>query len=76
MMLVHVRICAGQPVVISGETGCGKTSLIKFLLYLLRMPRENFCVLNVHAGVGRKRITDFVETCERSPEQLRRMGLL
>lgn len=35
MMLVHVRICAGQPVVICGETGCGKTSLIKFLLKLL-----------------------------------------
>ena len=35
MMLVHVRICAGEPVVICGETGCGKTSLIKFLLRLL-----------------------------------------
>ena len=35
MMLVHVRICAGEPVIICGETGCGKTSLIKFLLKLL-----------------------------------------
>lgn len=65
MMLVHVRICAGQPIVISGETGCGKTSLIKFLLYLLGMPRDNFRVLNVHAGVGRERITEFVTDCEK-----------
>lgn len=50
MMLIYVRICAMEPVIISGETGCGKTSLIKFLLFLLGMS-DNFRVLNVHAGV-------------------------
>lgn len=64
MMLVHVRVCAGQPVIVSGETGCGKTSLIKFLLFLLGVPKDNFCVLNVHAGVGRERITEFTQRCE------------
>mmetsp|Transcript_16892 Transcript_16892/g.40381 ORF Transcript_16892/g.40381 Transcript_16892/m.40381 type:complete len:3239 (-) Transcript_16892:1608-11324(-) len=63
MMLVHVRVSAGEPVIISGETGCGKTSLIKFLLFLLGK-ESDFLVLNVHAGIGKERIAAFVRACE------------
>lgn len=33
MMIVHVRLSATVPVIVSGETGCSKTSLVKFLAF-------------------------------------------
>jgi len=35
-----------------GETGCGKTSLIKYLCYQIR--DEELEIFNIHAGVTRE----------------------
>jgi hypothetical protein len=49
MLSVFIRGMSGLPVVIMGETGCGKTSLVRFLTTrVLNHLVEIFCV---HAGV-------------------------
>ena len=46
------------------QTGCGKTSLVKFLAYVVGLPAENFRVLNMHAGIDKGMIATFVRECE------------
>lgn len=65
MMLVHVRVTASLPVVIMGETGCGKTSLLKYLQQAACIPDDNFLVLNIHAGIGKPQIIAFVREAEQ-----------
>ena len=48
MALIIQRVRVGVPVVIMGETGCGKTSLIKFLAKAVDV---SFRTLNFHAGI-------------------------
>ncbi|KAI4872372.1 hypothetical protein NFI96_033639 [Prochilodus magdalenae] len=52
MMAIHMRFRCGIPVIIMGETGCGKTRLIKFLCELKRsgIPAENMKLVKVHGG--------------------------
>ncbi|KAJ1633542.1 hypothetical protein T492DRAFT_904083, partial [Pavlovales sp. CCMP2436] len=47
MLAIHVRAACGLPVVLSGECGCGKTMLIRFLAEWLG---AHLLVLNVHGG--------------------------
>ena len=51
MILVLLRIRAGIPVIMMGETGCGKTSLIKMLSKLLNRGQINLKIMNLHAGI-------------------------
>jgi MoxR-like ATPase len=47
-----LRVRSNIPVILMGETGCGKTSLIKFLaLQLLEVRMET---INFHAGITSK----------------------
>ena len=50
MVLIFQRLTANLPVVIIGETGCGKTSLIK---YLAEVSETKRIVYNIHAGLSR-----------------------
>lgn len=59
MLLLLLRIRAGIPVVIMGETGCGKTSLISFLAICMEI---NLKVMNFHAGISRDSILQFIRT--------------
>ncbi|CAG8651961.1 17470_t:CDS:2, partial [Acaulospora morrowiae] len=47
MTLILLRTRACIPVVVCGEAGCGKTSLIKFLALMVKV---EFRALNLHAG--------------------------
>ena len=58
MVLVLLRIKANIPVIIMGETGCGKTSLVRYLAKTCDVP---FHVFNFHAGVTEIQILNFVE---------------
>ena len=69
MMLVHVRVTASLPVVIMGETGCGKTSLLKYLQQAACVPDDNFRVLNIHAGIGKPQIIAFVREAEQHAQR-------
>ncbi|WAR10217.1 R213A-like protein [Mya arenaria] len=56
MVLIVLRILSKVPVVVMGETGCGKTSLIR---YLANICEVSFVVLNVHAGVSVQTVIEY-----------------
>lgn len=58
MVLILLRIRANIPVIIMGETGCGKTSLVRYLAKTCDVP---FHVFNFHAGVTETQIINFLE---------------
>ena len=62
MLAVYMRFRSNIPVVIMGETGSGKTRLIKFLCELLRQekPVENMLILKTHGGVTEENIYSIV----------------
>ena len=58
MILILLRTRAKIPVVMMGETGCGKTSLIKMISIL----RDNAMItLDIHAGITEEDIISFME---------------
>ncbi|ROL47362.1 E3 ubiquitin-protein ligase rnf213-alpha [Anabarilius grahami] len=54
MLAIHMRFRCGIPVIIMGETGCGKTRLIKFLCEMHRggVATENMKLVKVHGGTS------------------------
>ena len=52
MVLLVYRIKANVPVIIMGETGCGKTALIKKLNQLLNNGEETVKIINIHPGIN------------------------
>ena len=61
MVLLVYRIKANVPVIIMGETGCGKTSLIKKLSQILNNGEELVKIINVHPGTTDEEITKKME---------------
>lgn len=57
MALILLRTRANVPVVICGEAGCGKTSLIGFLAKVVEV---DFFALNLHAGITEEIIDQFM----------------
>ena len=51
MILLVYRIKANIPVIIMGETGCGKTSLIKKLNQILNNGEISVQIINIHPGI-------------------------
>ncbi|XP_072245329.1 E3 ubiquitin-protein ligase rnf213-alpha-like [Leuresthes tenuis] len=66
MMAIHMRFRCGIPVIIMGETGCGKTRLVKFMCELRRCgaPAENMKLVKVHGGTTSEIIHDKVKEAE------------
>ena len=58
MIMINLRMNAKVPLVIMGETGCGKTSLIKALANL---KKADMIIFNIHAGIDNSKILDFVK---------------
>ncbi|PKU43384.1 hypothetical protein llap_6310 [Limosa lapponica baueri] len=58
MLAIHLRFQCGIPVIIMGETGCGKTKLVQFMCSLQRAGRDiqNMVVVRVHGGTTSKTI--------------------
>ena len=54
MLAIHMRFRCGIPVVIMGETGCGKTRMVEFMSKLKRAGNKdirNMVVIKVHGGI-------------------------
>ncbi|KAM9837888.1 LOW QUALITY PROTEIN: E3 ubiquitin-protein ligase rnf213-beta [Aulostomus maculatus] len=66
MLAIHMRFRCGIPVVIMGETGCGKTRLVRFLCALQReeRPIENMVLVKVHGGTTSEMIYRKVREAE------------
>ena len=62
MIFILLRIRANIPVILMGETGCGKTSLIRKLSELLNNgSKTKMKILNIHAGTTDKDIIKFLK---------------
>ncbi|KAL0964856.1 hypothetical protein UPYG_G00329960 [Umbra pygmaea] len=70
MLAIHMRFRCGIPVIIMGETGCGKTRLVRFLCDLQREDRdvENMKLVKVHGGTTAEMIYRKVRQAERQAE--------
>ncbi|XP_060590374.1 E3 ubiquitin-protein ligase rnf213-alpha-like [Ruditapes philippinarum] len=73
MLAVYMRFRCGIPVIIMGETGCGKTRLVTFLCEIM-VPRDkdtqeplttNMIIMKVHGGVTNEDIKSKVWNAER-----------
>ncbi|XP_077384207.1 E3 ubiquitin-protein ligase rnf213-alpha-like isoform X2 [Festucalex cinctus] len=66
MLAIHMRFRCGIPVIIMGETGCGKTRLIKYLCELRRsgVATENMKLVKVHGGTSSEMIYAKVREAE------------
>ena len=60
MILILLHLRENIPVIMMGETGCGKTSLIRKLSELLNNGESKMKILNIHAGITDKEIVDFL----------------
>lgn len=61
MVLIVLRLQGHQPIIIMGETGCGKTSLIRYLSTICQI---EFQILSIHAGVTEETILKKINECE------------
>ena len=78
MLAIHMRFRSNIPVVIMGETGSGKTRLIRFMCDMMRgeHPRaENMLILKTHGGVTAQDIHKKVEEAEKLAAQNYRKGI-
>ncbi|CAL8240472.1 unnamed protein product [Gadus morhua 'NCC'] len=71
MLAIHMRFRSGIPVIIMGETGCGKTRLVRFLCDLQKEGREleNMKLVKVHGGTTAEMIYRRVREAEFLAEQ-------
>ena len=54
MILIIQRVRARVPIILIGETGCGKTSLIRYLTE--KILKEEFNIIDLHAGTTKTEI--------------------
>ncbi|TNN34870.1 E3 ubiquitin-protein ligase rnf213-beta [Liparis tanakae] len=78
MLAIHMRFRCGIPVVIMGETGCGKTRLVRFLCAVQReeKPVENMVLVKVHGGTTAEMIYRKVREAEVLARENRRIHRL
>ena len=61
MVLLVYRIKANVPVILMGETGCGKTALITKLNQILNNGETNVEIINIHPGITDEKLCEFME---------------
>ncbi|CAI2166607.1 8415_t:CDS:2 [Funneliformis geosporum] len=66
MALILFRAHANIPVIVCGEAGCGKTSLIAYLAILSGV---QFQALNLHAGINEGTIMTFIDDALKKAEK-------
>ena len=69
MILIYYRIKANLPVIIMGETGCGKTSLIKKLSQILNNGEEKVRIINIHPGIIDEEIYTFLKEINQKAKE-------
>ena len=60
MILIFLRIRENIPVITMGDTGCGKTSLIRKLSELINNGESKMRILDIHAGIVDQEIVEFL----------------
>jgi len=77
ILAIHTRFQCNIPVVIMGETGCGKTRLIKFLCDILCDGKnvQNLLIMKTHGGITEENIFDIVRKAITQAEANLRQGV-
>ena len=65
VILILMRLRAKVPVVMMGETGCGKTALIKMAYKLISKCQSNMKIFNIHAGTDDKDLIKFIDEVKK-----------
>ncbi|CAF4666292.1 unnamed protein product, partial [Rotaria socialis] len=77
MLLIYLRVQCGIPVLIMGETGCGKTSLIKFLCQ--KVLDQELEIFRIHAGVTAdiiiKKMNAYIKTVQAYTGEEKRLWI-
>ena len=61
MVLLIYRIKANVPVILMGETGCGKTALIIKLNQILNNGETNVEIVNIHPGITDEKLCEIMD---------------
>ncbi|XP_062616290.1 E3 ubiquitin-protein ligase rnf213-beta-like [Saccostrea cucullata] len=72
IIAIYLRLRCDIPVIIMGETGCGKTRLIKFMCQLqcpIGMEVQNMILMKVHGGTRRTDIIRKVLEAEKIAQE-------
>ena len=64
LILILTRVRANIPVIMMGETGCGKTSLLRVLSKLQNQGELKMKIKNIHAGIEEEDIVSFINQIE------------
>lgn len=74
IIAIYMRLRANIPVIIMGETGCGKTRLIKYMCELQKNPTEtarvnNMYIVKVHGGTSHEEIVQHTRQAQALARQ-------
>ena len=69
MTLLIYRIKANVPVIIMGETGCGKTALITKLNQLLNNGKITVQIVNIHPGINDKSLCEIMDEKDKKARE-------
>ena len=70
MVYILMKTRANVPIIMMGETGCGKTSLIKMLSLIKNKGKGmRMKILNIHQGIGDDEIISFLERAMRETKK-------
>ena len=61
LVLIYLRVRCNLPIILMGETGVGKTSLVD---YLSKVIDAEYMTLNIHAGITDNEIIGFVNAAQ------------
>ena len=74
MVLLVYRIIANVPVIIMGDTGCGKTSLITKLNQILNGGKTTLKIINIHPGITDEILCERMKEADKEAEILKKEG--
>lgn len=61
IILIHNKMISGLPVILMGETGCGKTYLLEFYSEVLRKGEIIFNKFVMHDGIEEDQLSEYIE---------------
>ena len=66
VVLILLRVRVGIPVILMGETGCGKTTLIEMASKLINKGKILIHKMNIHAGINDEDIIKFMKNVKEN----------
>ena len=69
MVLIYLRIKSNIPIILMGETGCGKTSLIKMLSLIIHQGKDELKIMNINEGISDQDIINFIKKHENKDKE-------